>query len=200
MKYFFLFILSCLTLLTTNTVNSQIRVGNNRNISQPPQSKTAEIPPLNITKMTQLFLYEPPTTLRVLRIKDKAKQTVITYELETYNNKLIEIKAFNKSLFDTAEFFLKSKINESKRTGDPYIMTGAKVKLTDMLAPIRKKVAIQKNLLNQSLKKKLTAKQYVKWLKYQKSKSGIKTVKSPKRKKTYMQGRFNRRGQVRRNF
>jgi hypothetical protein len=199
MKYFFLFFFSCLTLLTTNTVNSQIRVGNNRNISQPPQSKTTERAPLNITKMTHLFLYEPPTTLRVLRIKDKAKQTIITYELETYNNKLIEIKAFNKALFDTSELFLKSKINESKRTGDPYIMTGAKVKLTKMLAPIRKKVEVQKNLLNLSLKKELTTKQYSKWLKYQKSKSGNRT-KTHKRDKTYMQGRFNRQGQVRRNF
>ncbi len=200
MKYFLHILFSSIVLFAGNVASAQISVGNNRNFSQPSQTEPSEKTSLSITKMTEVFLYEPSTVLKVLRIKDTPKQTAVTYIVETYNNKLIEIKAFNKDLFDTAELFLKSKVNESKRTGDPYVMSGAKVKLIEMLKPIREKVEIQKNLLNQSLKKELTAKQYTKWLNYQKSKSADKTVKTHKKKKNYMQRRFNRRGQVRRNF
>jgi hypothetical protein len=173
MKKLSLFLI-CFLLLSHVTVFSQMQVGGGagkKGFSQSQRPDGQGASNLSIDKMTQLNTFDASKVIKALKVKTDAKKLTIIYGLETYNNKLIEIKAFNNDILTTAKKFLKSKIKESKSVRDPLIMNEARVKLRKMLAPIIKKVSQQKKLLNQTFKKELTEKEYGKWLKYLKSKT-----------------------------
>lgn len=165
----------CVLILSNAALFSQMRGGYRQRNPNNQGQKIQEAPKLSIDKMVQLFFYDDQKVTKALKIKSEAKKLSIINELEHYNNKLIEIRAFNNETLTTAKALLKSKRMESKRVGDPLIMNEARVRLKKILAPIRNKVSQQKILLNQSFKKELTPKEYTKWLKYLKNKTTNKT-------------------------
>jgi hypothetical protein len=145
--------------------------GGNKSFSQSQRPNGQSSNNLSIDKMTHLKSFDASKVIKALKVKTDAKKLTIIYALETYNNKLIEIKAFNNDILIAAKKMLKSKMAEFKNIGDPFIMKEARVKLKKLLAPINKKVSQKKRLLNQTFKKELTEKEYGKWLKYLKNKN-----------------------------
>ncbi len=185
-----------LILLLSISISAQMRQGGNRqNFSKPPQKNQV----LNIEKMTQFEFYDDSHIIKVLKIKEAHKKLALITDLETYNNKLIEIKAFNIDLINAANKYFKSRMVEFKRVEDPEIMDEARLKLKKMLAPIHDKLVEQKLLLNQKFKKKLTSKEYKKWLNYQRSKNRHKHNPGHNNANS-MKNHGQRKGQNRQNY
>jgi len=179
MKKIFSSLFISMILLTNMSLFSQMRVGGGggkKGFSQSQRPNGQSSNNLSIDKMTHLKSFDASKVIKALKVKTDAKKLTIIYGLETYNNKLIEIKAFNRDNLNAAKAFLKSKIMESKNVGDPFIMKEARIKLKKLLAPINKKVSQQKRLLNQTFKKELTEKEYGKWLKYLKNRRNRQKV------------------------
>jgi len=185
-----------LILLLNISISAQMRQsGNRQNFSKPPQKNQA----LNIEKMTQFEFYDDSHIIKVLKIKEAHKKLALITDLETYNNKLIEIKAFNIDLINTANKYFKSRMVEFKRVEDPEIMDETRLKLKKMLAPIHDKLVEQKLLLNQKFQKKLTSKEYKKWLNYQRSKNRRKLNQGHNNDNS-MKNHGQRKGQNRQNY
>jgi len=195
-------VLLAFLLLTQVGIFSQMRGGcmNRQGYKQKRQAQPSESSKFNINNMTQFYFYDSSVVLKILKIKKEALRIEIISEIEIYNNKLIELRAFNKDTFIAAKSYLKSKKEDFKLTGNSSIMPSARKKLKEMLAPIRKKVILQKKKLNEALLKKLTPKQYSKWLKYQERKSKSSSKKNKNQSNMKSQKNGQNQGYNRRNF
>jgi len=189
--------LICFLLLSHSVIFSQMRsTFRQRNPNKQGQKKQ-ETPKISIAKMAQLSFFDAAEVIRSLKINEAAKRLAIITEIDNYNNKLIEIKAFNKDVLSTAQSFLKSKKSEFEYIEDPVIMSVASVKLKKILAPVTDKIRAEKLLLNQSFKRKFSPKEYEKWLKYQKRKTNSKRKLSQNNR---LKSKGLRKGKGRQNF
>ena len=66
-------------------------------------------------------------------------------------------------------------------TKDYRSMEEARMKLKEMIDPVKEKVKEQKRILNNTLEKELSAKQYKNWIKFQKSELTKLQPKAPER-------------------
>ncbi|WP_456462494.1 hypothetical protein [Lutibacter sp.] len=177
------------TLFFYTTIFSQQR-GNHGNSSQ--QAAQQKIIPEN---MARIIFYDFDEVIKKLKIKKAPTRNIVSKAITTHNNKINELKTFNYETFDNVKSFLTKKRNEAKLSRDFTILKEARMKANEMLAPIRNKVIAQKNILNATLKKELSEKQFKKWLKYQQSK--LKELK-PKNTQQSMQSSQNKQ-QIQRN-
>ncbi|WP_457610111.1 hypothetical protein [Lutibacter sp.] len=139
--------------------------GNHGNSSQ--QAAQQKIIPEN---MAGIISYDIDEVIKKLKIKKTPTRNIVSNAISTHNNKINELKTFNYETFDNVKSFLTKKRNEAKLSRDFTILKEARMKANEMLAPIRKKVIAQKNILNTTLKKEFSEKQFKKWLKYQQNK------------------------------
>lgn len=142
-------------------------------------AKSLEMPALVINKMAQLIFYDAGDVIKALKVREAPKKLTLISAIDNYNNKIIEIKAFNQETLSSAKTLLQNKRATSKRIGDPLIMKEARIKLKEILKPIRQKVQEQKIILNRSFEKILNIKEYNKWLKFQKNMMSNKPKHSP---------------------
>lgn len=189
--------LICFLLLSHTTLFSQMRGGYRQRRFQNQVKKPQETPKISIDKMAQLSFFDAAEVIRSLKINEAAKRLIVITELDKYNNKLIEIKAFNKDVLSTAQAFLKSKKSEFEYIEDPVIMSVARIKLKKILIPVTDKIRAEKLLLNQSFKRKFSPKEYEKWLKYQKSKTHTKRKLSQNNRR---KSKGSRKGIGKQNF
>ena len=145
--------------------------------------------------MAGIISYDFDEVIKKLKIKKTPTKNIVSKAITTHNNKINELKTFNYETFNNVKSFLTKKRNEAKLSRDFTIMREARMKANEMLAPIRNKVISQKNILNATLKKELSEKQFKKWLKYQQGK--LKELK-PKNTQQSMQSVQNRQ-QIQRN-
>ncbi|AMC10788.1 hypothetical protein Lupro_05830 [Lutibacter profundi] len=176
-------------LFFSTTLFSQQR-GNHGNSSQKAMPQK-----INPKNMAGIISYDFDEVIKKLKIKETPIKNIVSKAITTHNNKINELKTFNYEIFNNVKSFLTKKRNEAKLSRDFTIMTEARMKANEMLAPIRDKVITQKSILNTTLKKELSEKQFKKWLKYQQGK--LKELK-PKNTQQSMQSAQNRQ-QIQRN-
>lgn len=167
MKQIKIYILFTFFLTFTSLLFSQQR-GNTRNSSQQQgQNSQMAQPKVNPQNMARIIMYDYEEVIKKLKIKKAPKQTVIAQAISKHNSKINELKTFNYETFDNVTSFLTKKRNEAKLSRDFSTMRESQMQANEMLAPIRKKVLLQKNALNTTFEKELSEKEYKKWLKYQ---------------------------------
>lgn len=123
---------------------------------------------INPENMSEIFMYDSDEALKKIKLKDESKKIFTIKAISVYNNKINEIKIFNYLTFNDIKSLVTKKINEAKLTNDYRPLAEVKVKVDEMLEPIKEKVKEQRLQLNSTLEKELSGKQYKNWLKYEK--------------------------------
>lgn len=155
-------------ILTFNSIiYAQQRGGGNRNSQQQGQRSQTSIPTMNPENMAGILIYDTDEVVKKLKIKKAPKKAIVNQAIARHNNKVNELKVFNFETFNKVKKYLNKKREEVKLSRDFSIMKEARMNANEMLAPIRTKVMQQQNLLNTTLEKELSEKEYKKWLKYQ---------------------------------
>jgi len=163
-KHTFLFVF----ILIFNTFLYAQQRGGNRSLSQQQgQREQMAMPTMNPENMARILIYDTDAVVKKLKIKKDPKKTFIINAITKHNNKINELKVFNYETFDEVKKYLNKKREEVKLSRDFTIMKEARMNANEMLAPIRSKVIKQQNMLNITLEKELSEKEYKKWLKYQ---------------------------------
>lgn len=154
-------------LMSSTSIFSQQRGGRQNSSQAQGQSSQMTMPKVNPENMARIIMYDSDEVLKKLKIKSSQKKTIVIQAISKHNSKINEIKTFNYETFDEVKSFLTKKRNEAKLSRDFSTMKESQMQANGMLAPIRKKVQLQKKMLNATFEKKLSEKEYKKWLKYQ---------------------------------
>jgi len=150
-----------------------------------PQNDGVEHSRMNQKKMVLFVVYNSETVFKKIKLRDKSKIKKLGLVLESYNNKIIEIKAFESESLNVAKTYMMQKRRETKQSGDTSIMQEAHVRIKEILKPLNLKLKAQQNLLNLNFKNTLSPKQNEKWLKYQQSKLNPKPTESKNKSKMH---------------
>ena len=169
-------ILLAVLLFFSTLLFSQQR-GNRGNSSQKQGQTQAKVNPQN---MARIIMYDYEEVIKKLKIKKAPLKTVVMQAVSKHNNKINEIRTFNFETFDDVRKFLTKKRNEAMLNRDFTTMKESQMQANEMLAPIRKKVMLQKNTLNATFEKELSEKQYKTWLKYQEAELKKLNPRAPK--------------------
>ncbi len=155
-------------LVTFSSVLFSQQRGNNQNSSQQQgQGSQIEQPKVNPQNMARIIMYDYEAVIKKLKIKEAPLKTIVMQAIYKHNNKINEIKTFNYETFDNVSTFLAKKRNEATLNRDFRTIKESQMQASEMLAPIREKVLLQKTTLNTTFEKELSEKQYKTWLKYQ---------------------------------
>lgn len=167
MKTFLIYI--SILFACTSTILAQSRYNpsyGSQQQTQGTQDKPKEITP---EMMGGILIYNSDEVFKKVKIKDDATQQIVEKAVSQYNNKIIEIKAFSIEAFSKVKWIIDQKNADVQNSNIDDLME-ARYKINDLLKPVQDKVDAQQAILNKSLEKDLTAKQYSKWLKYALSK------------------------------
>jgi len=182
-------------LLTFSTVLFSQQRGNSQNSSrQQGQGSQMIDTKVNPQNMARIIMYDYEAVIKKLKIKKAPLKTVVMHAIYKHNNKINEIKTFNFETFDNVSKFLTKKRSEAVLNRDFNTMKESQMQAIEMLAPIREKVLSQKNTLNTTFKKELSAKQYKTWLKYQKAALKKLNPKAPQTQQNQSSQQFQRSG------
>jgi hypothetical protein len=190
LKYIFLYLI----LASSSVAFSQGMYGNQRLQSQRNHSRSEP----NATQNSQrnefgqrpfFVQYDSDKVIKNIKLRDKAKKIKVGEIFETYNDKIIEIKAFQSGILDQAKLYLKRKQQEFMQSGDRVIMETARIQYKKMVAPLMQTIKTQEDLLNSKLKDQLNDKQYQKWLNYRKDKMRPKNTNNKPQDQDQNQGR-----------
>ncbi|WP_298778690.1 hypothetical protein [uncultured Polaribacter sp.] len=142
-----------------------------------------------------LFYYEIDKVLKKLKIKNDDSKYKVSKALREYNFKIREISFLNSEKLSDLDLvinsFPKRDDNESRRE--------MRVKVDEVIRPIRDEVHENEIKLNNDLESLLSEKQNKKWLKYQKKKKeSLKPKKSENRNNQNSRPSGGRGGEQRR--
>ena len=160
---------------------------------------------VNPENMAGIIMYDSDEAIKKIKLKKEPKKIIVKKSISIYNNKINEIKTFNYLVFNDVKSFIIKKTNEVKLTKDYRSMKEARLKIQEMLDPIRTKIKVQDSILNTNLEKELTAKEYKNWKKYQKIQLKKLQPKAPQRPQQQYRPRTQRnngygRGMNRRRY
>lgn len=173
------YLLTLVCILGNATTLFSQQKSNKQNSSQQGQASQMAQPLLNPENMAGIFIYNSDDVIKKIKVKETAKQQVITKTITKYNNKINELKVFNHETFSNVKTFLDRKRNETMLNQDNATLKDAKIQANEMLNPIREKVQEQKILINSIFQTALTPKEYGSWLKYQEKKHNELKPKTP---------------------
>lgn len=162
--------------------------------SQQRNSSGIKTPKVNPENMVGIMMYDSDAVIKKIKLKKEPKKTNVLKFIAAYNSKINEIKTFSYLTFNDVKTFITKKDNEFKLTKDYRSMNDARLKVKEMLDPIRSKIIIQDSILNANLEKELTAKEYKNWVKYQKVQVKKLKPKAPQRPQTQYQPQSQRNG------
>ncbi|NOQ91893.1 MAG: hypothetical protein GQ552_04160 [Flavobacteriaceae bacterium] len=169
MKKVKLLFFTFLIVILSNSIYSQKR-GNGSNQSNQNMSSAMKTMPIKPENMAGILLYDTDEVIKKLKIKESPKQVLIEDAIDSYNNNISEVKAFNNQLFDEVKIYLGNARNEAKINNDKFLMKEASQNAKEMLKPVQEKVKKHHEILNFAMENILTDKQFSKWNKYQKKK------------------------------
>ena len=144
--------------------------------------------------MVGIMMYDSDEVIKKIKIKKEEKKIIVKKSIAVYNNKINEIKTFGYLTFNNVKSFIIKKTNEAKLTNDYRSMGESRLKLKEMLDPIRSKIKIQDSILNTNFEKELTAKEYKNWIKYKKIQLKKLQPKTPQRPQTQHRPQHQRSG------
>ncbi|MBT8316958.1 MAG: hypothetical protein HKP59_04985 [Lutibacter sp.] len=173
--------------------------GNRQNVPQQSQSTATSAQEVSPQNMAGLIMYDNEVVIKKLKIKTASKKTLVTQAISKHNAKINELKTFNFETFDKVKFFLAKKRNEAMANRDFRTMREAQMQAQEMLAPIKTKVRVQKNMLNETFEQELSEKQNKTWLKYQQAELKKLNPRAQEKQQTQRNSQGSRRGQGRMN-
>ena len=138
-------------------------------------------PEVNPELMAGIIIYDTDAAVKKIKLKKDPQKANTIKAISLYNSKINEIKVFNVITFKNIKSFVTKKYNEVQLTKDYRSMEEARMKLGDMINPVKEKVEAQKSILNETLEKELSAKQYKNWLKFQRTEFKKLQPKAPER-------------------
>lgn len=138
-------------------------------------------PEVNPELMAGIIMYDTDEALKKIKVKKEPQKVIVIKAISLYNNKINEIKTFNYITFNNIKSYITKKLNEVQLTKDYRSMEEVRMKVKDMIDPVKEKVKNQKTILNETLEKELSAKQYKNWGKFQRSELKKLQPKAPVR-------------------
>jgi len=138
-------------------------------------------PDVNPELMSGIIIYDADEAIKKLKIKKEPLKASTVKAISLYNKEIHEIKTFNYITFNNLKSLVTKKFNDIQLTKDYRSMEDFRLKVSEMIDPIKEKVKAQKTILNETLEKELSAKQYKNWIKFQKSEFKKLQPKAPER-------------------
>ncbi len=142
-------------------------------------------PRFNSKKISGINKFNEKKILKLLKIvKNDSVAPKIKASFLTYNVAMDSISIANKEVFRDADNMAKSAMQRVQRSKNREVFNNEMKLVFDKLKPIKKKVKLFSETLNESLAGLLTEKQYQKWVKYQKTKKSITPIGIRRERKT----------------
>jgi len=138
-------------------------------------------PEVNPELMAGIIMYDADAAIKKIKVKKEPQKVSVIKAISLYNNQINEIKTFNYITFNNIKSYITKKFNEVQLTKDYRSMEEVRMKVKDMIDPVKEKVKNQKTILNETLEKELSAKQYKNWVKFQKIELKKLQPKAPER-------------------
>ena len=164
-------------------------------------SSQQKAPEVNPELMAGIIIYDGDEAVKKMKLKTAPQKSSTLKAISLYNSKIHEIKTFNYITFNNIKSYVTKKFNEIQLTKDYRSMEEVRMKVKDMMDPVIEKVEEQKSILNETLEKELSAKQYKNWVKFQRIELKKLQPKAPERPQSNYstQGRRSNRGYGSRN-
>lgn len=138
-------------------------------VSFPSEMKGQQkAPEVNPELMAGIIMYDADEAIKKIKLKKEPQKVSTIKAIALYNSKINEIKTFNYITFNNIKSYITKKFNEVQLTKDYRSMEEVRMKVKEMLDPVKEKVEDQKSILDKTLEKELSAKQYKNWGKYKK--------------------------------
>jgi hypothetical protein len=153
---------------------------------------------VNVKKMAGIITYDTSEAIKKIKVKKLENKNYVEWAIDHYNQKINELKIFNTDTFDSVKYYINQKRQEAQLSNDINLLKEAKIKVDEILQPIKNKVNDAQNTLNRGLEKHLSSKQYKAWLKYIKRKNSTLKPQAPAMHQVQNQGMRSHRGQARR--
>ena len=144
-------------------------------------SSQQKAPVVNPELMASIIMYDADEAIKKMKLKTAPLKVSTTKAISLYNSKIHEIKTFNYITFNKIKSLVSKKFNEVQLTKDYRSMEELRMKVKELIDPVKEKVEEQKSILDETLEKELSAKQYKSWLKFQKSELKKLQPKAPER-------------------
>ena len=129
-------------------------------------------PDFEAEKAAGIFEYEVEKVIEKLKITDDSTKQSVKDALYTYNKEMFNLSLENATTFKDLNDEFDRNVKIAMQNRDRSQMDGVKAKIQQVIPPIRKQVAAEEMVLNNTMKGVLSEKQNEKWLKYQKRKKG----------------------------
>jgi hypothetical protein len=153
-------------------INAQNRTGI-RNSSQNMQRTTttpAKMPEYDPAKAAGIKDYDVKGVLKKLKIKNDPVSATVQKAIENYNNEMNTLNLLHTGIFDELKMLVALTQKQAMETKDFSGMRETQKHLNATLEPIRKKVEVIENSLNDKLNTELSEDQFKRWVKYKKQK------------------------------
>ena len=169
------------------------------NAQNPQQPKMLEYKAKNIVG---IFYYNLEEVVSKIKVKKDDTKNKVAKELRSYNNKVKDIEFLNSVKLTEVETVVNNLGPQARTNAD--IRARIRKLIETTIPPVRDSVFAREKALNTNMEGILSAKQYKKWIKYQKNKRESLLPKPPtqnRNRNIQNNGRFgNRMGMGRRRF
>lgn len=144
-------------------------------------SSQQKAPKVNPELMAGIILYDADEAIKKMKLKTAPLKFSTKKAISLYNDKIHEIKTFNYITFNDIKSIVSKTFNKVQLTKDYRSMEELRMRVKEMIDPVKEKVEEQNSILNETLEKNLSAKQYKSWIKFQKSELKKLQPKAPER-------------------
>lgn len=125
-------------------------------------------PDFDAQKAAGIYTYDFDEVVRKLKINDKESREQVAEALKIFNTKMDQLSYANTATFKELEDEFDRNVKIAMQNRDRSQMNGVKAKIEKTIPPLRMQVKEEEKVLNESLSKVFSEKQYKKWLNYQK--------------------------------
>jgi len=150
-------------------INAQNRRGV-RNSSQNMQRTTTptKMPEYDPAKAAGIKDYDVKGVLNKLKLKNNPVSATVQQAIENHNNEMNTLNLLHTGIFDELKMLLALTRKQAMATKDFSGLKEVQKQVNTTLEPIKKKVSIIENSLNDKLTNELSKEQLKRWVKYKK--------------------------------
>lgn len=172
MKKLLIFCFVFTSLLTYSQFNNGMR--NQRQRQLPQVQSAAPEPDFKIERYIGIIIYDIEKAAKKSSIKLKSDEgKKFSKTLTAYNKEIKDIRRINSFTLRSTKELIENYQKKSMESGDYSNRTAVQLKMAENLKPITETLKVEDKKLDASIKEILSAKQYKKWIKFNRKKGKI---------------------------
>lgn len=141
------------------------------------QSEPPKMPKYVSKNAAGIFYYNINDTYDKLKLKDETKKSLVSKIIRNYNDEIKKISFLNTPKLAEVDLTVNSVGEQAFRDRD--LANKVRKMIEESVMPVRDSVIAKEKKLNTELESVLSAKQYKKWLRYQRSEKEKLLPKAP---------------------